>query len=225
MKTFIQTPTRNLQDSLKFYSKLEFRILSETNPLIVTDGKAVIEINADRYARAGLKLFRPDWQKTAELLGQITSVMKTDDGYLLTEPSGMYFYLVESEKEINAEISESSFSVLGNYAGICLETPGAAKSTEILEVLGFSRSHPDWPTYSNSDGISVTVFEPNNCPHLFFNPSLTYFNGKQNEEVIEKIRSKNIPFAEEITHFNSNGVVDNVIIRDPGGLGFFIFND
>ena len=29
----------------------------------------------------------------------------------------------------------------------------------------------------------------------------------------------------KITQFNKEGIVDNVIIRDPGGYGFFIFND
>ena len=63
------------------------------------------------------------------------------------------------------------------------------------------------------------------CPHLFFNPSLTYFNGGQNLPVIKAIREAGIPIAEEITHFNEEGVVDNVVLRDPGGLGMFIFND
>ncbi len=67
--------------------------------------------------------------------------------------------------------------------------------------------------------------KPNACPHLFFNPSLTYFNGKNNIDIIAKIRALNISITEEITHFNKEGKVDNIIIRDPGGFGFFLFND
>ena len=33
------------------------------------------------------------------------------------------------------------------------------------------------------------------------------------------------PITEEITCFNSEGIADNVVLRDPGGTGFFIFND
>ena len=44
-------------------------------------------------------------------------------------------------------------------------------------------------------------------------------------EVIGKVRELGIPIAEEITHFNKEGLVDNIIIRDPGGYGFFIFSD
>ena len=54
---------------------------------------------------------------------------------------------------------------------------------------------------------------------------MTYFNGQKNLAIIEEIRELNIPIAEEITYFNSEGTVDNIIIRDPGGYGFFIFND
>ena len=52
-----------------------------------------------------------------------------------------------------------------------------------------------------------------------------YFNGKNNLEIIEKIRSEGIEFTQEITEFNKEGIVDNVILRDPGGYGFFLFSD
>ena len=54
---------------------------------------------------------------------------------------------------------------------------------------------------------------------------MTYFNGGNNLAVIQDIREAGIPITEEITQFNDRGEVDNVIIRDPGGYGFFIFND
>jgi hypothetical protein len=76
------------------------------------------------------------------------------------------------------------------------------------------------------DGFSINLMKPNICPHLFFNPSFTFFNGKEgNPKVIAKVRELGIPIAEEITHFNKEGIVDNIIIRDPGGFGFFLFND
>jgi len=73
--------------------------------------------------------------------------------------------------------------------------------------------------------MAVSFMQPNSCPHLFFNPSMTYFNGKNNLPIIAKIREAGILITEEITHFNQEGIVDNIIIRDPGGYGFFIFSD
>jgi hypothetical protein len=62
--------------------------------------------------------------------------------------------------------------------------------------------------------------KPFSCPYLFYNPSLTFFNGKENNpKVIQKVRD----LTEEITAFNTEGIVNNVIIRDPGGFGLFVF--
>lgn len=225
MRTLIQTPTNNLSNSIEFYSKLKFNIISDKDPVLVSDGKAFIQINPDRYARAGIKLFRPDWEETVKKLSELANVVKTGDGYLLTDTSGMWIYLIETEDQFELQVSDSSNSALGNYMGIGLETPEVEKSKEIWTILGFERNDPKWPSYTNEDQLTITFYEPNSCPHLFFNPSLTYFNGAENLKVIEYIRKQNIPIAEEITYFNPNNEVDNIIIRDPGGLGFFIFND
>lgn len=75
------------------------------------------------------------------------------------------------------------------------------------------------------DGFVISLMKPFSCPHLFFNPSMTYFNGKDNLAVIRKIREAGIPITQEITAFNTEGIADNVILRDPGGYGFFVFND
>lgn len=225
MRTLIQTPTNNLSNSIEFYSKLKFNIISDKDPVLVSDGKAFIQINPDRYARAGIKLFRPDWEETVKKLSELANVVKTGDGYLLTDTSGMWIYLIETEDQFELQVSDSSNSALGNYMGIGLETPEVEKSKEIWTILGFERNDPKWPSYTNEDQLTITFYEPNSCPHLFFNPSLTYFNGAENLKVIEYIRKQNIPIAEEITYFNPNNEVDNIIIRDPGGFGFFIFND
>lgn len=224
MKSLIQTPTNKLESSLEFYKKLDFKVISE-DPMIVSDGKAFIQINPNRYARAGLRLLGEDWGKSVAKLKTLTEVMETEEGYLLAESSGMWIYLIETDASLDNEVSEKSFSALGNYAGIGLETPGVERSEEILTVLGFTKDDSGWPSFTNGDNMTITLYKPNSCPHLFFNPSLTYFNGGRNPEVIEYIRKQNIPITEEITYFNPNNEVDNVIIRDPGGFGFFIFND
>jgi hypothetical protein len=228
MKFLIQTPTNKLQNSIEFYSKLNFKTLSEDNPLIVTDGKAVIEINPDRFSRSGIKLFKNSWADEVSQLLEIVAVNPIKDGYLLSDPSGTWICLMETDPQPIFDPDENSFSILGNYAGMGFETTDINKSGKILEILGFSVTmgsvEQGWVTFGNKD-LMISLFKPFSCPHLFFNPSLTYFNGKKNVEIIEKIRALNIPIAEEITVFNKEGNVDNIIIRDPGGLGFFIFND
>lgn len=229
MNTIVQTPTNNLDDSLTFYQKLGFKVISKENPVLVSDGKAVIEINPDRYARAGLKLYAESWADTAKKLEALTTVLKSDKGYTLSDTSGAWIYLIESGKGPDVELAENSFSVLGSYAGLSLETIGIAVSMEIWQLLDFSKSmgaiEQGWVSLANAEGVTVSLMTPNACAHLFFNPSLTYFNGKNNPAIIAKIRELGIPITEEITHFNKEGIADNIIIRDPGGYGFFIFND
>jgi len=229
MRSIIQTPANDLKSSLEFYTKLNFNVISEKSPTIVSDGKAFLEITADKFTRAGIKLLRPNWEKIAAELQAITSVVKIENGYLLSESSGMWIYLIETSDIYDFKPEEASTSVLGSYAGISLETVGVDLSLKILSILEFKQVGGDanqgWITMQNEDALGITVMMPNMCPHLFTNPSLTYFNGGKNEPVIQNIRDLNIPITEEITHFNKEGIVDNVIIKDPGGFGFFIFND
>lgn len=227
MNTIIQTPTGKLETSLEFYRNLEFRTLS-ADPHIVTDGKAVIMINPRRSARAGVKFYRDSWSDVLGQLEEITHVTRVEDGYFFSDPSGSWYYLMESASPVRFALEEKSGSVLGNYMGLSLETTDMKRSIRILEILGFTHQSgavdQGWITYANEDGFIISLLVPP-CPHLFFNPSMTYFNGKNNLAVIEKIRALPIPIVEEITLFNKEGIVDNIIIRDPGGYGFFIFSD
>ena len=68
----------------RFQELLDFEVLSTNNPTIVSDGTVVIEINTDRYARAGVKLFSPDWKEMVLELEKITKVIKITDGFELS---------------------------------------------------------------------------------------------------------------------------------------------
>lgn len=227
MQTLIQTPTPQLQSSKGYYSKLGFKQISE-NPIIFTDGKANIEINPDRYSRAGFKFFKPSWKIEIQQMKGLTNVTATKEGYLISDPSGVWIYLVEIEFNQVVAIEEFSFGFLGNYMGISLESPDSKKSFEIYQILGFELAFGTLESVFFSithNGFTISIMKPLSCPHLFFNPSLTYFNGKNNLDIIAKVRTLKIPITEDITFFNKEGIVDNIIIRDPGGMGFFIFND
>ncbi|MES2765274.1 MAG: hypothetical protein V4642_05370 [Bacteroidota bacterium] len=225
MNAIIQTPTGNLAESRAFYETLGFKKLAEN---IYTDGKALVQINNARTARAGVKLFKSSWQEEIKLLKEITPVKEHKGEYLLSDGSGMYIYLVEGEPPVSFQKEENSFSTLGNFIGVSAETTDMLKSVKIVEILGFKKTmgavEYGFIALSNDAGFGFSFMKPP-CPHMFFNPSLTYFNGEKNLDVIENIRALKIPITEEITEFNKEGIVDNIIIRDPGGYGFFIFSD
>lgn len=226
MQTIIQTPTRDLKESILFYKKLNFNILDNN---IVTDGKVFIEINEHQFARVGIKFYKKDWTSILINLEKVVNITEIEDAYLFAMPSGTWVYLMK--KELNTVIleAEKSFSTLGNFAGVSLESTDIQKSTQILEFLGFTKTmgkiEQGWVAYTNKKGFGISIMKPMMCPHSFLNPSLTYFNGLENKSIISKIRTLEIPIEQEITHFNKEGIVDNIILRDGGGLGFFLFSD
>lgn len=227
MHVTIHTPTNGIQHSLDFYQSLGYRQISE-KPVLFTDGKALVEINRDRFARAGIKLYQESWHGAIGVLEMVTHVTKTPEGYLLTDPSGVYIYLAEQVLDIDFAPAETGYGILGNFAGLSLETADMNRSVSVYQAIGFRNAggspEAGFVTLSH-EHFGISLMRPLSCPHLFFNPSMTYFNAGNNLAVIAKIREAGIPIAEEITHFNKEGIVDNVIIRDPGGYGFFIFND
>jgi hypothetical protein len=53
---------------------------------------------------------------------------------------------------------------------------------------------------------------------------LAFFNGHQNSKIITHLKALNVPIKQEVI-FGEETIADNLVINDPGGLGFFIFND
>ncbi len=229
MQTIVQTPTPDLEKSKSFYTKLGYTDLSDQLANSYTDGSVIVEINPDSYARAGLKLYKENWSAALDALQKLTIITPSSQGFVLSDFTGCYIYLIEGKLELNMQDIPKHSAIPGNFSGLSLETTVMHKSRAIWEALGFkplqSGPNDSYVTLAEEGGMTVSLMKPNTCPHLFFNPSMTYFNGGENPSIIEKIRNAQIPITEEITHFNDEGIVDNIIIRDPGGYGFFIFND
>lgn len=225
MKIIVQTPTPDINKSENFYTKLGFTKTSEA-PIIYADDKVRIEINSDRFARTGLKLFKADWAEEKKNLQEFHQLQETENHTIVCLPGNLWVYLIEEDTP-NFKLGKKS--KLGNNHGMSLETTETVRLNNALEVLGFNivmgRAEDSWFVMADESGFSVSLMKPNACPHLFFSPSFNLFNSGNNLEVIKEIRNQGIEITEEITHFNKEGIVDNVIIRDPGGLGFFVFND
>lgn len=221
----IHTPAPNLAASESFYSRLGFSKL-EAHLNIWQSDACLLELNTDNYARAGIKIFADNWSNIIESLEKLTSIYPITNGYLCFAPSGTAVYLIDQQHTFPLGTKPS---VLGKYAGLSLESINLEAATQFWQALGldlkYGSPEKGWLTLVHTNGLSISLMKPLTCPHLFFNPSLTYFNGKNNLGIIAKIRQAGLPIAQEITAFNAEKLVDNVILRDPGGYGFFVFND
>lgn len=227
MSGIIQTVTPNLSTSIDFYTRLGFTHYEQGGFHYVSDEHVTVRINTERTSRAGLVLNKTDWSQELSSLKHSTKIYNCKDGHVLSTPGPLWVYL-ENSLTTPKPGNIRSKSLLGNYAGISIECTETQHAAEILKVLGFEQDGGDinggWFSMRQNQ-TSVSLMQPNNCPHLFFNPSLTYFNGENNLEVIRKIKEAQIEITEEINVFNPDQVVDNILIRDPGGLGFFVFSD
>lgn len=225
----IQTCTGNLSSSKDFYQKLDFELLSETKPTLFTDGNFLLEINPKNTARIGLKLYQADWKEKVIALNKVTKVIAEEGGYLVSDPNGVKVYLMNGGLEKETSLKGESKAIPGDFAGLSIEAVDMERTIQFWELLGYKKTMGSiaqgWVTFENGTSVGISIMKSMACPHLFFNPGLTFFNGGKNLPIIERIRAANIPIAEEITVFNKQGIVDNVILCDPGGLGFFIFND
>jgi hypothetical protein len=225
LQTIIHTPTPSLTASSQFYSKLGFEEFEIATSTYYSAKNLIIEVNQVRFARAGIKIIKQDWSKELDLLRQLVTLFNCEKGEAFVDPSGSWVYL-ETYEDLE-RLEQVQISVLENYYGVSLETANFAKSIALYEIIGFAVPEKTDATYValQNGEFSITMMKPHTCPHLFFSPSLNFFNGSDNISIIEKIKQLNIPISEEITHFNKENIADNIIIRDLGGYGFFVFSD
>ncbi len=227
VSAIVTTPTPKLEASVDFYTRLGFERLPGEARAYFDDGGVVVEIDPDRYARTGIRLFADDWTKQAESLD---GVVERDGVFVATAPSGVRVYLDQARPAALAERKpRDSFTRLGKFAGLSVETADLARERLFWEQLGYAvvpeKSGESWLTMDDGRGLGLSIMPMFTCPHLFFSPGLTYFNSGKNLDNLAKIREARVPLLEEITCFNEEGVVDNAIVQDPGGTGFFVFND
>lgn len=224
--TYIQTPTPKVEKSREFYQKLGYAVVGE-EPLVLSDGKVFVEINPERTSRIELKLYAKSWDAAVQKCGKSFHIAETDDTYSLCDPNGVRVRLIKGEFPFT--VAENSNGITGAFAGVSIEAFDVDRTLEFWDSLGFEKTMGDiatqgWGAMALGE-TGISIMKTGMCPHLFTNPGLTFFNSGKNLENIAKLENADIPITEEITVFNDKGIVDNVIIHDPGGLGFFVFND
>ncbi len=228
MARFLQTTTPHLQTTLDFYQSLNFQHAFVEGMHFVGDGGLLIGINEARTSRLGLAIVGEDRDEIEKAMTPMSPIHKNEEGLMMADPSGVVTTVSANDLELPE--FENQPSALGNAAGLTIETANMEGSLAYYEALGFEttmdKASDGWLAMKDKSGFGLSLLNIGMCPHLFFNPSVSFFNGKEgNPKIIQNLRDKGISFAEEITQFNKEGIVDNVIVRDPGGLGFFVFND
>ncbi|MEM9822901.1 MAG: VOC family protein [Bacteroidota bacterium] len=229
MSAILQSKAIDLAQSQSFYQRLNFQLIEQSEKSYVSDGKVIIELHTDRFARSGVQLYRSTWEAVLPRITPTQHIVDIEGGHLLSAPSGCWIYLMNGPAPFTELPQSDQATFFGNCAGLSLETTDMVRSIHFWEILGFKKTmgaiEQGWIGLANAEGFGLSIMKALACPHSFYNPSLSYFNGKNNLALIAKIRATGLPITEEITVFNPEGIVDNIIMRDPGGFGFFIFSD
>ena len=79
--SIIHTPTNQIEKSIAFYTTLGFQYQTLNGMHLASDSQCVIEINPDRFARAGVKLFRPSWGSIVAQLKTFVHLFKVPNGF------------------------------------------------------------------------------------------------------------------------------------------------
>ena len=206
MRLIIESPAPNLEKSLSYYKKIGFQCSAWKNGGLCQTKNLTIFLNSDPYSRPCLNLFGAQEQS------------------LEVSPSGTWIKLEQATCNI---LPVNKESLLGNYSGVCIETPELEKSFIYWQAKGFMGKldeKTNWCSLKNINGDHISLLKMNSCPHLFTNPSRALFNGSKNKSIIEHIKSLHLPIAQEVI-FGRETTADNLILNDPGGVGFFVFND
>jgi len=202
----LESPLIEIDKSIAFYTKLGFEISQEKDGYLAKENRFAILLNSSPSSKAAIHLYNAE--KTKSFHG----------------PSGILIHLIENECPYALGKKQS---ILGNYYGVSLETDSLENSFNLWNELGYKGNYTPnqgWIEL-NKAGHHLSLHQTNQCPHSFFNPSLTFFNAQKNKEIIENIKQLEVPIEEEVIFSAEEKIAQNIILKDPGGLGFFIFND
>ena len=232
-KILLQTAAPNLDASCRFYETTGFvKTAQSGNHHVYSDVAFDILVNGEVGARPGFRVYTDDLPALKTKLTSFGPLFPHATGFVTSDPNGVRVFLLPVSEYPSIDKSMTSTNnMCGNNYGAGIETTKFDESIAFWQALGYQPSteitkNSQYATLTFDGSLAITFFQPGICPHAFYNPSLTYFNGKEgNPVVIAKLRHAGIKPVEEITEFNDQGEVDNIIISDPGGLHSFIYND
>lgn len=135
----VHTPTPDRAASAEFYQRLGFECI-DSGERVFADSQVRIEIQPDRYARPGLRLYGANWEDKVGHLRQLTHIYKAGNDLLLNDGTGCWIYLTPDAPP-EAQSVETR-AIIGNFAGLSLEAHDLDRTVEIWRLLGFEGGQP-----------------------------------------------------------------------------------
>lgn len=230
MKMITVTPAVDISLSIEFYEKAGFLKIDADDAVVFADSNNYMVLDNSASTRPALKFFEIDLAKWKSKNPSSPFIIQSNEALRTIDPSGVHIILTTDKAPTWLKGSSDHKSIFGNFAGISIEAVAFKKTVLFYESIGYKITNGkvennSYVVLEKEAAVSISIMAYGSCPHQFYNPSLTYFNSGQNAPIIQKVKENGLRIAEEITVFNKEGIVDNIIVRGPGDWGFFIFND
>lgn len=222
----------SLENSVQFYQELGFSKVAEKKDenkwVQLTDGQILILLNQDKTNYTGLAYYSNDIEERVAKLEEagieFDAKLKKDGSlYLavLNEPNGITLSLMNYDSAKIYKPDGHPLSKCGKFGEISIESNDLNSSSVFWEKLGFEISHRSEAFVTLKDGLmTVGIYGPGVCNHLFRNPSITYFEPDMSER-IEKLKQEGKNFSQELP--DKDGIVSDAILESPEGTYLFLF--
>ncbi len=221
----------SLENSVKFYESLGFTNVvdnKEKGWVQLTDGQILILLNQDEMHYTGLAYYSEDIEARVAKLEESgiefdAKINKEDKLYLavLNEPNGLTISLMNYDSANIYKPAGHPISKCGKFGEISIEAKDLNATVAFWEKLGFEVINRFDDFVTLKDGLmTVGIYGPGVCKHLFKNPSITYFEPDMAER-IEKLKQEGKKFAQELP--DKDGIVTDAILEAPEGTYLFLF--
>lgn len=227
----LNIPTGNAAETEAFFGQLNFEKANSTLGTLLTDGKISVRPDEKNQYKAGLLLPSNNLNElVSELKNQnMAFEMQLENEAIsavsVTETNTFSFtYLPSSIFKTVPKTTEKPLSVCGSLCEISLKTTQFAETVKFWQKLGFGISmgkieEEKFVTLTH-DNITLGIYNPAVCPHVFNNPALTYFE-LNSAEIIANLKTKGVTFRQEFP--DKEGQVKEAILESPEGVHIFIF--
>ena len=223
---------KDLKESVAFYRRIGFRLLSQQikdkDWALLTDDAIFILLNEDDETFSGITYLAPDMPQRAAGLEQsgltFEDAQTSDDGIIqatLYDPNGIGVSLVRFNPTGLPNLDLNTETRCGIFGEYFIATDDYNKSVEFWKNLTFQPLHTQQTPYPHgvfSDGHLIIGLHERDAE--FDKPALSYF-APDMEMRLNGMKLEDIEFAKE--YQDDDGKVRNAVLQSPDGYPIFLF--
>jgi len=220
---FITLYTTNASAAEKFLDILGFRVIeSDETSTLLTDGNLYFDLRRSKQNTTMVSYCVNDIGNAVEMAQnlEIEIAEMSPHHVIMREPNGLLILLAGPGVISLREFDRNPMSIAGTLYEVSVETSDMERSIAWWQNVGFKvlTRQQTWCTLDDGN-LKIGLYEKGSCPHLFRNPSITYFEPDMAER-IATLKGRGLTFAQEEGEIGMKG---HAIAESPDGQYFFLF--